>query len=557
MATRITSIGVSSLGTSVISEVARAQSTQFSNRAPFSLSTGPTITPDVAPSNSQLFELTISREREDRVLDASFDITGGDLFEELILDANNPFSRAIGILRKSVFERRAETFMENNPEIIFISDYTVNGKLVGNLLVWEKYSYATHYEVLKRNIFKEDKAPFERVLFLNRESLAEERNEFVDYIKNTLGFTELDPESYFVMMDPILKQDRIYEYRVVGVRVPSSPRELEYDLTLRSKDLLNPTTIDSDSSSTIFSLAGITLGSNDLAWVISAVNDGVKFFGRSALEKPLPFLIGVDNFEGGEFDIAIPKNINDLMCMLQEAYVLFDIRAVFRNLLRLLGLRDTYIAIAVEALDETRGVFSYDQFRDKFQNAGVLGNVLEIIESSFSEEEQFQVLSELSKLGVTIPINIGSEEITSILGITKVLKYINETIIAVLNAHETDSVSQIKALLNRIEADRLKVAEDTTDLGVEQVRDIVVADTTDAIVQTTIKDLESNFVGVTVGSKTSKKSESPVITIGGSQVATKFGEVNPLLNFSSIVTVNTTDEEKPKTSNTAFGFIVI
>src|SRR3990167_10109269 len=65
-------------------------------------------------------------------------------------------------------------FVDLEPKILFITEYIVGDEYVGLLIVWERYFNATHYEVFKRNVFG-FKSDFERILFLDSNSLSEER----------------------------------------------------------------------------------------------------------------------------------------------------------------------------------------------------------------------------------------------------------------------------------------------------------------------------------------------------------------------------------------------
>src|SRR3990167_8045388 len=105
-------------------------------------------------------------------------------------------------------------FVDLEPKILFITEYIVSDEYVGLLIVWEKYFNATHYEVFKRNVFG-FKSNFERILFLDSNSLSEERAHYMDYINNVLGFSSVSESDVYVVLDTFVKQDRIYEYKSV------------------------------------------------------------------------------------------------------------------------------------------------------------------------------------------------------------------------------------------------------------------------------------------------------------------------------------------------------
>src|SRR5690606_6210180 len=105
---------------------------------------------------------------------------------------------------------------------------------------------------------------FERILFLDRLSLQEETKEYIPYVRDILGFKDINFDDVFIIMDPFVKVDRIYEYNIAAARVPSNAMQIDYDLILETKGLLNSTTLSSFSNATLFSWAGTLLGSKQL-----------------------------------------------------------------------------------------------------------------------------------------------------------------------------------------------------------------------------------------------------------------------------------------------------
>jgi len=107
------------------------------------------------------------------------------------------------------YEKFAREYAKNQPTIFFISDYYVDKQFIGTLICWRKYFDSTHYEVFKKNTFKEG-AQFERILFLDVVNLDNESKLYSDFIKNKLGLDRLDLSKYCVILDTMVKDDRIY-----------------------------------------------------------------------------------------------------------------------------------------------------------------------------------------------------------------------------------------------------------------------------------------------------------------------------------------------------------
>src|SRR3990167_7480564 len=129
------------------------------------------------------------------------------------------------------FDRASKNYINSEPQILFISEYNLDDRQAGALLVFEKFFESTHYEVFKRNIF-----------FINSKSLEDERKNYISYIKDILGFNNIDENKIFIYHDDELKSDRIYEYKVRAVFVPRTVNEIDYDSILQSKDLLKTIT---------------------------------------------------------------------------------------------------------------------------------------------------------------------------------------------------------------------------------------------------------------------------------------------------------------------------
>src|SRR3990167_1296300 len=147
----------------------------------------------------------------------------------------------IEIIKKLGFDRTTKNYINSEPQILFVSEYKVDDKQAGVLLVFEKFFESTHYEIFKRNIFSTN-SEFERILFIDSKNLEDERKNYISYIKDILGFNNIDENKIFIYHDDELKSDRIYEYKVRAVFVPRTVNEIDYDSILQSKDLLKTIT---------------------------------------------------------------------------------------------------------------------------------------------------------------------------------------------------------------------------------------------------------------------------------------------------------------------------
>lgn len=337
------------------------------------------------------------------------------------------------------FERFSKNFANSEPEILFVCDYVVDDKKIGCLLVWESFFDASHYEVFKKNLFKID-STFERVLFLDFKSLEEERRNFAEYLKDTIGF-DLDEDKYFVFMDPITKDDRIYEYKIRASRVPRGVSEIDFDLIIETKKLGKNIAVSEFSDSTIFDFAGTTLGSDDLAWTLSILNETVPFFGLTAFQQSLYSFLPEPSTDE-EKSVLTANDINDLMSIINESVSLFNFKQTYDHVLKVLGglavsFRDAFAA----SLDETTGKFSYDQYKQEIQKfSPVYKLVLQIATSSEAS------LQELSKMSITVPTQTGSEALVSVENLSKVFKFVNDIYLAILYSQDKEVAKKIKEL---------------------------------------------------------------------------------------------------------------
>lgn len=418
------------------------------------------------------------------------------------------------------FERAAKNFVNDEPELIFVAEYVVEDESVGSLLVWERYRDATHYEVFKKNLFSQS-ARYERILFLDNTSLDEEKERLLPYIKDTLGFTDMDEENIFIFLDHKVKDDRIYEYKVKATRVPQKVSEIDFDLCLESQGLMTNIPMNETSTNTVFGFAGKTLQSEGLAWVIALLNEDASFFGKFAATNSLSSVISKSAairdeslFISGSFPILVPRNMQDLLILISESINLFGIRETFGHMVDVIGgLSKEFRCSFIDAFDETRNVFSYDRFkRVIIHQLPVFQLLLNLSESKSTKDRKA-----LSQLAITLPKNKGSETITSVDGLSKVMKFVNDVLIIVL--YSQDNFDKIKEIIGEIaitqelEVDPL---EDATDEVREEEADEVNTsetggpksrgDTTSVSVAAAPENTPANSLGVSSGTTAGPKA---------------------------------------------------
>ena len=262
----------------------------------------------------------------------------------------------IEIIKKLGFDRTTKNYINSEPQILFVSEYKVDDKQAGVLLVFEKFFESTHYEIFKRNIFSTN-SEFERILFIDSKNLEDERKNYISYIKDILGFSNMDENNIFIYHDNELKSDRIYEYKIRATFVPRIVDEIDYDSILESKDLLKTIQLVT-STANIFNFSTFSLGSDEQAWIISLLNEKLMFFGKLAKE-PLRNFINVGDV------ILVPSSVEDVMKIINDSVILFGVKNTVSRLIGLIGELDKSIKkIILESIDETTLSFSVDNIKD-------------------------------------------------------------------------------------------------------------------------------------------------------------------------------------------------
>ncbi len=354
-------------------------------------------------------------------------------------------SQEVQRIRNDKFERFAEKYIKAEPEILFTCDYIVDDKLAGCLVVWEKFFDSTHYEVFKKNLFKED-ADYERVLFIDTSSLEEERAHFIDYLHNTIGLN-VKASDIYVMLDTVIKEDRVYEYKIVASRVPKNATEVDFDMILEGAEKVRSIAVDVDSRNNIFDFTANVLGSRDLAWITSLLNEKLTFFGKvGAVKQVSSALVSKDTPQP---DVIIPSDLNDVLKVVNESTLLFGLLPTMEKVVvQCNGLDVEFRNAFLDAIDETKSLFSYDKFRDNVKNISpVFKLVLQVAQSSGvgANNQSVTGFDALSKLSINLPQDTGLQSLSSIEGITKVFSFVNNIYLSVLYAAEKDISSALSS----------------------------------------------------------------------------------------------------------------
>jgi len=308
------------------------------------------------------------------------------------------------------FDEINATFVANEPAIVLVAEYfSETQKSLGALLVWKKYTNATHYEVFKKNIIVEN-SKFERVLFIDSISLAEETKNYQEYFKNSLDFT-FSEDRFCIIFDPLVKEDRIYEYKIQAAFVPSVVTDVDFDSIVNSKKL-GFTTVANGSN--IFGLAATTFKNPALAWSIALLNNSINFFGDP--KSTISIL-------GAAGQILIVKDPVTILKIVKDSFALFGEKATLSYVLNLLGgLSKEFQASFLDSINEGSDSFSYADFvRSIREKIPALSFVLNILNSSDLVSKK-----ELKSLNIDLPPlpSNSAESYMSVEGLTNIFNFV-------------------------------------------------------------------------------------------------------------------------------------
>jgi len=366
------------------------------------------------------------------------------------------------------FERKARNYISDEPDILFASEYVVDGKSYGSLICFKRYRDSTHYEIFKRNVFQG--SDFERFLFLDRASLISETEKLIPYVNKALGL-KLNRNKVFLVLDHRVKNDRIYEYKIAAARVPAKAKDVDYDLILEVQELLKRATLNSSATIDLRSFAGNTLGSTDLGWVLSTVNETIPLFGRSPTEQPLASVMVNPVIEGNDYIVDVPKNINDVLCVIQESITVFGARNTMVHLVNVLGgLPREFVQSFNNSIDDDANRFSFDIFKQELEEkVSIFRLIFEI-----AETQDEDALEELSTMNVQLPNEFGTESVTTVLGLSRIFRFLNDIYLISTYAQEDDTFERLVQIRALIEINRED--EDPVETAVQAQADFLTAE---------------------------------------------------------------------------------
>lgn len=327
------------------------------------------------------------------------------------------------------FDKYSKNFTENSPQIICCVEYFYNETSLGCLLIFERYLNATHYEIYKRNIFQAD-AKFQRILFLDYKSLEEETERLISYVNSNLKLN-LKYEDVFIFYDHIMKEDRIYEYKVRAAQIPSNINEVDFDAILKSKNLARDK--DLTTSVGLMNLAEQSLGNPNLAWILALCNSDISYYSVA------PTTAGNK--------VVVPLNIDDVMNIIKTSFSNFGEKNTLEYILKVLGgLPIEFLESALGAISEINNNFSYDKFAELIRNKiPILNIVLSIVESGNLTSRY-----NLAKLSINLPNNKGNESFLTTEGLTKIFMYIRDMFLILVNSQFSNNEEEIAKLLEDI-----------------------------------------------------------------------------------------------------------
>jgi hypothetical protein len=354
-----------------------------------------------------------------------------------------PIYNLVGVskLNSTLFEQASADFARNKPQVYFVVDYVVDGTKIGNLIVFKKYKTATHYEIFKRNIFTEISS-FQRILFLDSADLLAETKQYSTYLSEHLGLNNLPEETYYCIMDPLVKYDRIYEYKVVASRIPRNAGEVDYDYILESKGLTQLTKVDSVTKSGLNNFSVVNLGSQQLSWIIALLNRGLSFFDVHTLLNPLSDILGPNA------SIVVPKNVAHIKSIFDDSVSLFGIDQTLVQIISLLGgLSSDFRNSFNESLNNLSKTFSYNAFISSCRAKVPAFNLLLSISEHAGNES---ALKRLSQLSISVPNKVGTETYTTIEGLSNIFYFMQSIIFVVIRVQDNSvELETILAELNK------------------------------------------------------------------------------------------------------------
>jgi len=139
------------------------------------------------------------------------------------------------------------------------------------------------------------------------------------------------------------------------------------------------------------------------------------------------------------------------------------------------------------SIGEVNNIFSYEQFKGAIQQSvPVFKLVLDIAESRDAEADK-----ELSALPIPLPLSDGSETLSSLVGISKVLNFVNDSYLAATFA--AGAFEKLQSILEAINKRRAQAREDAINTAIDEERVQLASQ------QKEFTDEAASYVGVAQG----------------------------------------------------------
>jgi hypothetical protein len=351
-----------------------------------------------------------------------------------------------------VFDNKSKTFINNEPKIMFVAEAHFRSNIrSGVILVWEAYKDATHYEVYKRNTFVEN-SQFERILFIDTKFLIEETQHYAKYLRQFCGI-HIRPTEHFAIFDPLIKDDRVYEYKVRAVYVPHGVKEVDFGTTLQGFS----TTYPASPGSTIFDHASFFYGDGRKAWISCLINDKIPYFGPPLILGPSAGGAGTTLGPATVDSIVALNETQKIMDVINECYLLFGRRDTFIHMIEVLGgLNSDFQLWARNSVNFTTGLFEYDTFmRQVATNVPVFKAIINLFDVSPNEQARLKAYNILNTANLILPTLRGIQEqrdsILSPDSLYRVFNFINSVfMILVFTQSGTAAAKELTTILESI-----------------------------------------------------------------------------------------------------------
>ena len=226
-------------------------------------------------------------------------------------------SRAQESLSKLSFKRR-------KVEVVFTSDFVVDGELRGSIVGWRRVTDAVGYIVTRKNIFTGE----ERVFTLDNEGLDEAFDSFFDYVlKWVAGFySGIDMGSLYFFVDGTIERDSYYSYTVKGYRnvkrssdsIFSTPTTAK-SMSLQSRVYVNRDLQELQATISPWPIISFQLlGDRSFDWILAGVNvrASIDRGDPRSVTRRLSYTSATMGFLFAQMDVGlfvVPNDVNEVV----------------------------------------------------------------------------------------------------------------------------------------------------------------------------------------------------------------------------------------------------